>query len=194
MKKKEVKMVNEFTISLLLIPIIFIVWIISFILFSIKRKKGIISFIMSLVFTFFAGYYIYLVFYFKTVLKTFEKYGNMEKIILKPEIETAKKSENIFLIFQINGNNIKVGIDDEIEIKKHTTFIITDIEGIEKEGTKVNLVGFIGNPRYNDGQDIRYKINYKDIRKDKEIDKDKFEIEIKKDNRKIGSVYLKFVD
>jgi hypothetical protein len=194
MKKKEVKMINEIAVSLFLVSIVFIIWIVSSILFSIKKKKGIISFIMSLVFTFFAGYYIYLVFYVKPVLTTFEKYGNMEKVILKPKIENPRKSEDIFLIFQINGNNIRVGIEDEIEIKKNTTFVISDIEGIDKENLKINLVGFVGNPKYNDGQDMGYKINYKDIRKDKEIGKDKFEIEIKKDEKKIGSVYIKFVD
>jgi len=194
MKKKEVKMANEFAVSLLLVSIIFIIWLTSSILFSIRKKKGIISFIISLVFTFFAGYYIYLIFYVKPVLTTFEKYGNMEKIILKPKIETVQKFEDIFLVFHINGNDIKVGIEDEIEIKKNTTFVITDIEGIDKKNVKVNLVGFVGNPKYNDGQDMGYKINYRDIRKYKEIDKDKFEIEIKKDNKKIGSVYIKFVD
>ncbi len=187
-------MLNEFVVSLLLVSIIFIIWITSIVLFSIKKKKGIISFIMSLVFTFFAGYYIYLVFYIKPVLKTFEKYENIEKVILKPKIENFNKFEDIFLIFQINGNNIKVGIGDEIEIKKNTLFIIEDVEGVDKENLKVNLVGFIGNPKYNDGQDLGYKINYANIRKDKQIGKDKFKIEIKKDNKEIGLVFIKFVD
>ncbi|MGC8977444.1 MAG: hypothetical protein ACP5OB_07500 [Candidatus Ratteibacteria bacterium] len=183
---------NEINIALFLASIVFIMWIISSILFSIKKKKGIISLILCLIFTFFSGYYFYLVFYVKPLMKSFEKYSQIEKLMIKPNLEKSKNE--IFLILQINNDYIKVGVGDEIEVKKNTQFIIKDIEGMDKEGLKVNFIGFVGNKKYNDGQDIGYKINYKDIRKDKAIEKDKYEIVIKKDDKKVGSVFIKFVD
>jgi len=187
-------MIKEIYIIPFLVSLVFLIWVLTSILYRIKKKKGAIASILSLIFTFFAGYYVYLVLYEKPVSMTFEKYKETEKVIIKPKIENYKKGNDIFLILKINENNIKVGLEDEIEIKKNTTLIISDIEGIDKENLKVNFVGFIGNPRYNDGQDIGYKINYKDIRKDKAVGKEKYEIEIKKDNKKIGSVFVKFVD
>lgn len=187
-------MINEFNISLFLISIVFIMWILSSILFNIKRKKGIISLILCLIFTFFVSYYIYLIFYEKPIITTFEKYEETNKIVIRPKIGETKVNNEIFLILQINDDYIKVGLGDEIEVKKNTSFIISDIEGMDKENVKINLIGFVGNTKYNDGQDIGYKINYKDLRKDKAIGKNKYEIEIKKDNKKVGSVFLKFVD
>ncbi|MCM8804467.1 MAG: hypothetical protein NC833_04360 [Candidatus Omnitrophica bacterium] len=187
-------MINEFIISLFLISILFIMYILSSILFNIKKKKGIISLILCLIFTFFASYYVYLVFYQKMIMSSFENYEKINKIVIKPELQRRKSNNGVLLNLQINNDFIKVGLGDEIEIKKNTNFIISNIEGIDKENFKVNLVGFVGNKKYNDGNDIGYKINYKDMKKDKEISKDKYEIKIKKGDKEIGSVYIKFVD
>ena len=196
-------MVIGLGISLILVSIIFMIWFLSYILYNLNRKKGFFSYVLSLLFTSFSIYYIFMSFYTNRLLKTFGRYEKAEKINVEPKIEKSieehkeentKEPEKISLIFQINGNNVKVGIDEEIEIKKDTTFIISDIEGINKKNLKVNLVGFVGDYKYNKGHDIGYKISYKDMWKNKEVDKDKFEIEIKKDKKKIGSVYLKFVD
>ncbi len=187
-------MIKEIYILPFLVSINFLLWILTSIVFRIKKKKGIIALILSLIFTFFTGYYVYLVLYEKPVSLAFENYEKEEKVILKPKIENYKKAPEIFLVLKINENNIKVGIEDEIEIKKNTSFTIVDIEGIDKKDLKVNFVGFIGNPKSNDGQDMGYKISYKDLRKDKAIDKEKFEIQIKKENKKIGSIFVKFID
>jgi hypothetical protein len=203
MEKKEVDMINGLGISLILISIIFLIWFLAYILFSINKKKGAFSFILSLLFTSFSVYYISIASYTNKFLETAEKNEKVEKIILEPKIEQTiveskieqtKKPESIALVFQINGKNIKVGINEEIEIKKSSTFIISDIEGIDKEDLKVNLVGFVGDPKHNEGNDIGYKINYKEMWKNKEIDKDKYKIEIKKSNKEIGCVFIKFID
>lgn len=186
-------MLNANSISLFLAGITILMWFLTSILFNIKKKKGVVSLILPLVFTFFSAYYIYLVFYYKPVLSAFEEYGKTEKVIIKPKIENYKNKE-IFVVFQINGNYIKVGLDDEIEIKKNTPFVIEDIEGIDKEKVKVNLIGFVGNLRHNDGQDIGYRITYDRLMKNKEVGKGKYEIEVKEGNKKIGSIFIKFVD
>lgn len=190
-------MIKETGLAFLLLSLIFLMFIITSVLIVIRKKKGLIAFILSIIFTFFAGYYIYLVIYLKPISKKFEKYSSIEKVIITQKIEKREvKDNNIFVIFNLNGNIIKVSIDDEIEIKKNTVFTITGVEGIDKNNVKINLIGFIGNPKFNDGQDIGYKINYKDIMKSKALDQkdEKYEVEIKKDNKKIGSVYIKFID
>ncbi|MCM8771603.1 MAG: hypothetical protein NC926_06110 [Candidatus Omnitrophica bacterium] len=187
-------MIKEIPLLLYLNSLTFIIWIITTILFRIKKVKGFVALILSLIFTFFVFYYNYLILFEKPTLQSFEKYENMGKIILKPRVEEHKESPEIFLFVKINDSVIKIGLGDEIEIKKNTTFTIEDVEGIDKENLKVNFVGFVGNQKYNDGQDIGYKINYKDLRKNKAIEKDKYEIEIKKKDKKIGSVFVKFVD
>jgi hypothetical protein len=194
MKKKGVKMINELGISLVLISINFLIGFLAYILFSINKKKGTFSFILSLLFTSFSVYYISIASYTNKLLETSKKSEKIEEIIVEPKIEQTKKPESVTLVFQINGENIKVGINEEIEIKKGSTFIISDIEGIDKENLKVNLVGFVGNSKYNDGNDIGYEINYKDMWKNKEIEKDKYKIEIKKNDKEIGCVFIKFVD
>jgi len=190
-------MLKELDVVFLLIGLIFLMFTLVSFLIQIKKKKGIISLILSLIFTFFAGYYIYMIIYLKPIEKKFENYSSIEKIIITPKLEKKEmKTNEIALVINLNGNSIKVNLDDEIEIKKNATFTISDIKGIDKENVKVNLVGFIGNPKVNDGQDIGYKINYKNIMKNKALDQkgEKYEIEIKKDDKKIGSVYIKFID
>ncbi|MFN4227946.1 MAG: M99 family metallo-carboxypeptidase C-terminal domain-containing protein [Candidatus Ratteibacteria bacterium] len=190
-------MLKEIGIVILLISLVFLMFIVSWILIQIKRKKGLISLFLTLIFTIFALYYLYLVIYLKPISKKFDEYSSIEKVIITPKIEKqGAKINNIFLVLNLNGNIVKVSIGDEIEIKKDITFKITDVEGIEKENLKVNFIGFIGNPKFNDGQDIGYKISYKDIKKSKALDpkNQKYEIEIKKESKKIGSVYIKFID
>ncbi|MCM8818989.1 MAG: hypothetical protein NC915_05905 [Candidatus Omnitrophica bacterium] len=187
-------MIKEIHILSVLVTFVFLMGILTNILYRIKRKKGFCALVLTLIFSCITGYYIYLILYEKPISFTFEKYEKQEKVIVKPKFEKYKKPVEIFIIFKINDADIKVGIEDEIEIKKNTTFMIKDIEGIDKENLKINFVGFVGNKKSNDGQDMGYKINYKDIRKDKEIDKDKYKIEIKKDDKKIGTIFVKFVD
>ncbi|MCS7180134.1 MAG: hypothetical protein N2589_01965 [bacterium] len=190
-------MINEIGIGLILLSLIFLMFFLSYVLFIIKKKKGIISIFISLLFTFFVGYYFYIILYIKPVIKKFEKYAENEKVLIKPQLEKEnKKNLEILLVFNINGNIVKVGLDDEIEIKNNTRFKITDVEGIDKDGLKVNIIGFIGNPKFNDGQDLGYYVSYKDMMKNKAKDEKnkRYEIEVKKENRKIGSVYIKFVE
>ncbi|HOM27341.1 MAG TPA: M99 family metallo-carboxypeptidase C-terminal domain-containing protein [bacterium] len=191
-------MIKTTEVAMFLISLIFIMFILTSFLFVIKRKKGILALIISLIYTFFVGYYIYLIFYLNPVLEKFEKYSSLEKIIITPEIEKKeiKNKNDVVLVLNLNGTSVKVSIGDEIEIKKNMTFTINDVEGIDKKNVKVNFIGFIGNPKVNDGQDMGYEISYKKIMKNKALDqkKEKFEIEIKKDDKKIGSVYINFID
>ncbi|MCM8785443.1 MAG: hypothetical protein NC827_01600 [Candidatus Omnitrophica bacterium] len=189
-------MIKEVNIGLFLISLVILMFILTWFLFLIKKKKGIISLCFTLTFTFFAGYYVYLILYLKPITKKFEKYSSIEKIIITPKVEKPMIKNDIFLVLNLNGQIIKVSLNDEVEIKKDVTFIISDIEGIEKENLKVNFIGFVGNPKFNDGQDIGYRISYKDIMKSKALNStnQKYEIEIKKEGKKIGSIYIKFID
>ena len=169
-------------------------------MFKINRKKAITSFILSLIYTGFAGYYIYLSFYVKTpksILKKEIAYSKPSFASLSKPQKKVEKKQEIFLVFEINGQTLKSAIGDEIEISKKTRFKIKRIETDPPiKGIKANFIGFIGNPRYNDGQDIGYWIRYNKLRKNKSIDKkkEKFEIVLKKGKKIFGKVYVKFID
>lgn len=183
----------EKLVCILLLCIIFLLIFTLIIIFSINIKKGWFALILTLLFTFFAGYYIYITFYEKFI-SSLSEYENLEKVVIKPD-ETRNDS-NFFLIIEIGKEKIRVSTGDEIEMKKNITFKICDIEGIEKNSAKVNFIGFVGNPKFNDGQDIGYDISYKTLRKDKAFDKKReiYEIEVKKNEKKIGSIFVRFVD
>lgn len=182
---------NEKIVIFFLTALTFIIWIVSNFVYIVNKKKGIVSLILSLIFTFFTGYYIYLILHLKPIFQT--KYYEGISQAKDKTIEEISGNE-IFLIFKINGNDVRIGNGDEIEINKKATFIIENVEGIDKKNLKVNLIGFVGNPKFNDGQDLEYEIKYKKIMKEKAVEDNKFEVEIKKQGKKIGSVYIKFVD
>lgn len=174
--------------------------IISEQMFKINRKKSLTSFILSIIYTGVAGYYIYLSFYVKqpkSILKQEIVYSKSSFTSISPPDEKVEKKQEIFLVFEINGETVKSAIGDEIEISKKIKFKIKKIETDPPiKGIKANFIGFIGNPRYNDGQDIGYWIRYNKLKKNKALDKrkEKFEIVLKKGKKILGRVYVKFVD
>ena len=182
----------------------------SEIVFITNRKKGWISFVLSLIFTGISYYYFFLFFYQniqcssvtkKNInlpgVKVEEKISEQEEKISGDEKNIDIKPEEVPLLvyIEMNGEILKTTSEDEIEIPKETKFKITKVEtNPEKKYIKANFVGFVPEGK-NTTNDINYWISYKDIRKDKAIDKEKtkFELVIKSGNEILGKVYFKFI-
>ncbi len=191
--------------SIILVSLSIILLIVSEIIFKINKKKGWISFILSLIFVGFSLYYVYLFFYLgipSSIQKKVYTPYDIKKTVIK---ETEKlpvggktlKEENIsfFVYLEINGNTLKVEKEDEIEIGKNTKFKIVKVETIpEIKNIEANLVGFVPKGK-NTANDIGYLISYDELLKRKAIDqeKTKFELIIKSDEGIIGKVYFKFI-
>ncbi|RKY30184.1 MAG: hypothetical protein DRP67_05020 [Candidatus Omnitrophota bacterium] len=168
--------------------IAFILFIISDWLFLINRKKGAVAFILSLIYLFFIGYYSYLVFYLKPahIVKTSEK---IEKI-------SEEEKSSVSLVIEVDNHKIVVPSGDEIEVDKEAKIRIKRVlTNFPVKNPKANFIGFVGNKRFNDGQDIGYLITYRKILKEKAIGKkDRFRIDIKDGKKKLGEIYINFVD
>ncbi len=197
-------------IAVILISLSIILLILSEIVFITNRKKGWISFVLSLIFTGISYYYFFLFFYQniqcssvtkKNInlpgVKVEEKISEQEEKISGDEKNIDIKPEEVPLLvyIEMNGEILKTTSEDEIEIPKETKFKITKVEtNPEKKYIKANFVGFVPEGK-NTTNDINYWISYKDIRKDKAIDKEKtkFELVIKSGNEILGKVYFKFI-
>ncbi len=190
-------------LSVVVVGLALLMFILSAIVIMINRRKLVFSLLLSVVYSLFAGYYLYLSFFVKTPLSIMEteviKPGKpTEEIFPKtPAVETAQSD---FLVFiQFGNSTFEVAPEDEIEIKKGGRFKIKEVKYPQEEGIaniKADFKGFVGNTRFNDGQDIGYWITYDRVMKHWSIEgeKDKFEIIIKKDKEPIGSIYVKFID
>jgi hypothetical protein len=190
-------------LSLVVAGMVLLMFTLSTILFRINRKKIVFATIISVLYAFFAGYYIYLSFCTGSRLSIMETEINKPKVIAQDIITEPPASEtqqiDFWLILQVGDNTLKVAPEDEIEIKKSGRFKIKGAEFASEDGNdniKVDLKGFAGNVRVNDGQDIGYWINYDRVMKHWSVEgeKDLFEIIIKKDKEPLGSVYVRFVD
>ncbi len=164
-------------------------------LVKLQKKKGIAGMLISLVFIGILGYYIYLVCYVKpALLSAPDRLAPAAPGIVPSPPETAIP---LSVILEISGETVTAELGDEIEIRKTALFKIVGVKtpgGREK--LKANLVGFIGNPQYNDGQDMGYVISYGKIDKARALDsgRRRYKIEIKSGSDAIGDLYIKFVD
>lgn len=180
-----------------------LMFILSTIIAGINRKKLFSALALSIVYSIFAVYYLYLSFFFKTPVFM------MKNAAIKPqdtinnrfsEVPTAEGQKiDFFVVIQVDNDIFNISPDDEIEIKKDGRFKIKEVkypQSKEGEDIKADLKGFAGNVRFNDGQDIGYWITYKDMMQHWSIEgeKDKFELVIKRAKKPVGRVYIKFID
>jgi hypothetical protein len=189
-------------LSVVVTGLALLMFILLVILAKINRKKIVFPLIISVVYTFFAGYYLYLSYFIKTPLSIMETEiitpeETVQDILPEPPvIETLQP--DFWVVIQAGENILEVAPEDEIEIKKRGRFKIKEVKysQTKSDDIKADLKGFAGNKRFNDGQDIGYWITYDRIMQHWAIEgeKDKFEIIIKKDKEPIGSIYVKFID
>ena len=115
----------------------------------------------------------------------------------KKIVGEKKENAEVIIVLEIDSHRVVAGIDDEIEISKKTKFKIKSVKTSPPlKKVKANFVGFVGNSRYNDGQDIGYLISYNKIKKRLAVDKNKkkYKINITCRKEKLGTVYIKYVD
>ncbi len=199
-------------ISIILISLSVILLIISAEITKLNRKKGIFSFILSLIFAGISCYYLYIIFYLSVpssilkrelTLTSFQE-KTTEMVKKQKEIEAqkrvkqpVKKEEKVsfFVYIRVNGETLKIASGDEVELHKDTKFKIEKVETKPDIGyVKGNFIGFVPKGK-NTGQDIGYWISYKSLRKNKALDKNKtkFEFVVKKGKKILGKVYFKFI-
>lgn len=200
-------------VAVVLVSLSVILLIISEEMSKINRKKGIFSFIISLIFTGISFYYFYIIFYQnipssilkrELTLTSFQK-KRTEMVKKQKEIEPQKKVKqpvkkeekvSFFVYIKVDGETLKVASGDEVEIQKDTKFKIEKVETKPDIGyVKGNFIGFVPKGRRNTGQDVGYWISYKNLRKNRAIDKNKtkFELVVKKGKKVLGKVYFKFI-
>jgi len=169
-------------------------------------KKGIFSFILSLIFVGISCYYLYLIFYQSVPSSILKRELTLSSFQTK-RTETVKKQKEIkqpikkeekvlfFVYVRVNGETLKIASGDEVELHKNAKFKIVRVETKPDIGyIKGNFIGFVPKGK-NTGQDIGYWISYKSLRKDKAIDKNKtrFKLILKKGKKILGEVYFKFI-
>ena len=199
-------------VSVILISLSVILLIISAGITRLNKKKGIFSFILSLIFAGISCYYLYLIFYLtapssilkrELALTSFQKkrtemVKKQKEIELQKEVKRPVKKEekvSFFVYIRVNGETLKIASGDEVELHKDTKFKIEKVKTKPDIGyVKCNFVGFVPKGK-NTGQDIGYWISYKSLRKHRAIDKNKtkFELVVKKGEKILGKVYFKFI-
>ncbi|HRR96161.1 MAG TPA: hypothetical protein P5150_05460 [Candidatus Ratteibacteria bacterium] len=190
-------------IAVILISLSIILLILSEIVFITNRKKGWISFVLSLVFTGISFYY-FLLFFYQNIQCSSVSKKSINLPVVKVEEKITEDGKNIdikpeetslLVYIEMDGAILEATSEDEIEIPKETKFRITKVETEpERKHIKANFVGFVPESK-NTTNDINFWISYKNIRKDKAIDKEKtkFELIIKSGNEILGKVYFKFI-
>lgn len=191
-------LVNEKIVLACAVGIGIIMLVLSEWFFKFHKKKATAGLIISVIFLGVLGYYAYLIFYVKSGFICAPGKASPEPAPAVPAAPSVSEpAVPVSVVLEISGQQITAEPDDEIEIRKTALFKIVAVKtppGPEK--IKANLVGFVGNPQYNDGQDVGYVINYGKMEKTKALDSAgrKYKIEIKSGQDIIGNLYIKFVD
>ncbi len=190
-------------LSLFVAGLALLMFILSTIIAGINRKKLFSVLALSIVYSLFALYYIYLSFFFKAPVSIIESAaikpeGPISDILPAPPAQEVSVPDFIVVI-QAGNETFNVAPEDEIAIKKDGKFQIKEVkypQGDGAENIRADLKGFAGNARFNDGQDIGYWITHKDMMQHWSIEgeKDKFEIIVKNRKELMGKIYVRFVD
>ncbi len=165
---------------------------VSTIFFFFNRRKAFVCLIISLLYLGVAGYYAYLVLIFPPPFE----------ILRSPAPESLSPVRGSFpdhpqLVMKVNNQEIVADPDDELTIKKSATIELVRVNYSQSsQPLKANFVGFVANPRYNDGQDIGVPITYDKIDKTRAVNRatNLFKVEIRQGEKVLGNVYLQFVD
>jgi len=191
------------SLALINIGIALVMFILAAIMLKIDRKKFLIAIVLSSIYLAGSLYYLFL-----AGLAGRSSIMETQVITPAPALQTESGDENIpeevaaepdfHVIIAAGNNNFTIAPGDELEIKKNVAFEIKEVQYPKgnKDNLKADLKGFAGNARFNDSQDIGYKITYDNIMKHWAVEgeKDKYEIIVKDGNEPLGSIYVKFID
>lgn len=184
--------------SVINIGIAFILITLSAMLLKINKKKFMYGVVLSVIYTGFALYYLWLVLlYPHSVLQKVVETPITSSNTTEYQEENTEETVDFTVIITTENNTSSIAPDGELEIKKGTKFKIEKVVySGNPENIKADIRGFAGNARKNDLQDIGYWVTYDDMLKKYMVEgeKDKFKVEIKEGEKLLGIVYIKFVD
>ena len=166
-------------------------------MYRFNRKKAITATVLGLIFLVFAGYYVYLSCVVQSVAVVVTNVAPLEKPAVPPEQAATPPAETraFSMVFDVDGQKVAAEADDEIQIKKNSRFVIKEVQANPPiPGLKANIVGFVANPRKNDGQDKGYTVSFGQLDKKKALKGNVFKVEFRDKETVLGNVYLKFVD
>lgn len=193
----------EFSMALINIGIALVMFTLAAIMLKINRKKFLVAIIFSCIYLAVSSYYLFLaclagrssIMETQVVSPAPVQPGDDEGM---PEDTAVLQEPDFHVIIAVGNNSFTIAPGDELEIKKSVAFEIKEVQYLQgnKDNLKADLKGFAGNARFNDSQDIGYRITYKDIMKHWAVEgeKDKYEIIVKEGKEPLGSIYVKFVD
>ncbi len=196
----------EAVLALINIGIAVVMFTLAAIMQTIGRKKFLIAIILSCIYLAVSAYCLFMALMAgrPSIMETqvirpvrVAPAENQANNLNVPEEETVHEPD-FHVIIAAGNNNFTIVPGDELEIKKNVAFEIKEVQYPQgnKDNLKADLKGFAGNARFNDSQDIGYKITYDNIMKHWAVEgeKDKYEIIVKEGKEPLGSIYVKFID
>jgi len=175
---------------------------------EINRSKFIISLILSIIILALGGYYYHLVGLYQS--KAGKTTGPLNQALLRicrpklarpiPEKEVVLPEPNvpaIDIIVNVEGKNIFLKDQEHLKIKKGKKLKIVDgiLPGVEKNLIRVNLVGFIGNPKL-EGEDRGCEIDTSLLVKRYAVNKEGtcYKIEMLKGKEVVITAYVDLIE
>ncbi|MBN1445654.1 MAG: hypothetical protein JW957_06070 [Candidatus Omnitrophica bacterium] len=197
----------EIILALVNTGIALVMFTLSAIMLKIGRKKFLTAIALSGIYLLINVYYICLISFSNrpSIMET--QVVNPARVLPNespasglnaPEAEAVVYEPDFHVVIIAGNNSFTVAPGDELEIKKNVAFEIKEVQYPQgnKENLKADLKGFAGNARFNDSQDIGYRITYDGIMKHWAVEgeTDKYEIIAKDGKEPLGSIYIKFID
>ncbi|MCM8789353.1 MAG: hypothetical protein NC907_06160 [Candidatus Omnitrophica bacterium] len=161
-------------------------------IYQISRKKGRVGILLAVLFTIITGYYCYLFFF---PLFTYTAKQNHQPF---PPLAVTPGQLPVMVVFETeDGTRLTAEDGDYLEINRNLKIKVAKVmrNNAPVENVRVNVIGFTpyNNPSAID--DTGYTFSYRDMRKNFATDQEKnvFVAEVKRDDEKIGEVFLKFI-
>ena len=183
--------------------------ILSLAINEISRIKSVVSLILSIIILILGGYYYYIVGLYQS--EQGQATGPLNRIIrvYKPESITTStppekkvvvlpksKPEELNIIIDVGGKKNFLKDREHLKVKRGKKIKIIDaiVPGVGKNLIRVNLVGFVGNPKIK-GEDRGYEIDTSSLMKRYALDKKRscYKIEVLKGKEVIANVFVDLV-
>jgi hypothetical protein len=122
-----------------------------------------------------------------------DSFAQSQKIFNEPTA-AQNKTQLAHLLIEVNGNAQRIEHGETVRIKKDDELKLIDYIDSQQNpvSMKLNFVGFVGNPKTNDGQDRGYKIKQKNLIRRFSVNGlgQVFEIKAEKNNKLIAQFYV----
>ena len=181
--------------------------ILSLAINEISRIKSVVSLILSIIILLLGGYYYYVVGLYQS--ERGEATGPLNRIIrvYKPKsaipppekkvvVLPKSKPEELNVIIGVDGKKNFLKDREHLKVKRGEKIKIIDaiVPGVRKNLIRVNLVGFVGNPKIK-GEDRGYEIDTSSLMKRYALNKKRscYKIEVLKGKEVIATVFVDLI-